>query len=296
MRPSQFLRAAAAVLLLASCGGEPPASPPPLPLRGETIDLARAMAHVRELAVRIGPRPDGSPAAARAAAYVRTVLGDAEYSARLEPFPLPDGGESANVVALPPQPGFDPARDRHLLIGAHYDTVPGSPGANDNASGVAVLLEVARSLGARPALLPVIVVAFGGEEGGPGPHRPSLAGSDHYAHAMPAEQAKKLAGMINLDMVGRGDAILCTSRINMKRGLHRRMLRLAPQLGVPARELLTPHVSDSVPFASRGIETAWLWTGVENAYHSPADTAETLTPASLDWTGRLVLATLRSLK
>ena len=102
------------------------------------------MVHVRELSVRIGPRPDGSPAEARAAAYIRAVLGEAGYAARLEPFPLPGGGESANVVALPPRPGFDPARDRHLLIGAHYDTVPGSPGANDNASGVAVLLEIAR--------------------------------------------------------------------------------------------------------------------------------------------------------
>ena len=142
----------------------------------------------------------------------------------------------------------------------------------------------------------MIFVAFGGEEGRPGPHHRSLAGSDHYVRAMSAEQTRNLAAMINLDMIGHGDALLSTLRINMKRGLHRRMLGLARQLGVPAREHFTPQVSDSVPFASRGIETGWLWTGVENAYHSPADTVEKLTPAALDWTGRLVLATVRSLK
>ncbi|HYN19732.1 MAG TPA: M28 family peptidase [Thermoanaerobaculia bacterium] len=294
-------RTAVAALLLTSCGGEPQPpppqpAPPPTRLHGETIDLARAMAHVRELSVRIGPRPDGSPAEARAAAYIQRILAGAGYRALLDPFPVPGGGESANVVALPPQPDFESSRDRHLLIGAHYDTVLGSPGANDNASGVAVLLEVARTLDARPAPLPVIFVAFGGEEGGPGPHRRSLAGSDHYARAMSPEQTGNLAAMINLDMVGHGDALLSTLRINMKRGVHQRMLHLARQLGVPAREHFTPQVSDSVPFASRGIETGWLWTGVESVYHSPADSIERLTPASLDWTGRLVLATVRSLK
>jgi len=100
--------------------------------------------------------------------------------------------------------------------------------------------------------------------------------------------------MLNLDMVGRGDALLSTMRINMKRGVHQRLLGLAGRLGVPAREHFTPQVSDAVPFASHGIEAGWLWTGVESAYHSPLDTVEKLTPESLDWAGRLTLAVLRS--
>jgi Zn-dependent M28 family amino/carboxypeptidase len=151
-------------------------------------------------------------------------------------------------------------------------------------------------LNARPASLPVIFVAFGGEEGLPGPLHRSLAGSDSYARGMSTEQARHLVAMINIDMVGNGDALLSTLRINMKRRIHQRMLGLAHQLGVPARAHFTPQVSDSVPFASRGIETGWLWTGVESVYHSPEDTIEKLTPASLDWSGRLVLATVRSLK
>lgn len=291
MRPA--CRALALALLFAACREAPeppPASRPPVRPKGETIDLQRAMAHLRALAA--APRPTGTPAEARAADYLEKVLAAEGYRVERRPVPLPGGGESANVVALP---DLDPETDRHLLVGAHYDTVVGSPGANDNASGVAVLLELARVLAARPARLPVVFVAFGAEEGRPGPRHQSLGGSRHYAQGLSPAAARNLAAMINLDMIGRGDALLSTLRINMKRGVHRRMLGLARGLGVPAREHLTPQVSDSVPFASRGIATGWLWTGVEPSYHSPSDTPEKITPETLDWAGRLTLATLRSL-
>jgi aminopeptidase YwaD len=285
-------RALALALLRAACREAPeppPTSRPPVRPRGETIDLQRAMDHLRALAA--SPRPTGTPAEARAATYVEKVLAAQGYRVERQPFPLPGGGESANVVALPV---LDPEKDRHLLVGAHYDTVVGSPGANDNASGVAVLLELARVLAARPARLPVVFVAFGAEEGRPGPRHQSLGGSRHYAKGLSPAAARNLAAMINLDMIGRGDTLLSTLRINMKRGVHRRMLGLAGGLGVPAREHLTPQVSDSVPFAARGIETAWLWTGVESSYHTKFDTPENVTPETLDWAGRLTLATIRS--
>ncbi|MEA2562226.1 MAG: hypothetical protein QOH06_3730 [Acidobacteriota bacterium] len=288
-------RALSLALLLAACRDQPEQSPPteaPRPVvhpTGEAIDLQQAMAHLRALAA--GPRPTGSPAEARAAAYVEKILAAEGYRVERQPVPLAGGGESANVVALPK---LDPVKDRYLLVGAHYDTVVGSPGANDNASGVAVLLGVARVLAARPARLPVMFVAFGAEEGRPGPQHQSLGGSRHYAQGLSPEAARNLVAMINLDMIGRGGALLSTLRINMKRGVHQRMLDLAGRLGVPAREHLTPQVSDSVPFASRGIETGWLWTGVEPAYHSPLDTPEKITPETLDWAGRLTLATIRS--
>lgn len=287
--------AALAALLLVSCRGEteaPPASTPrpAVRLQGEGIDVQRALGHIRELASGIGPRPTGSAAEARAADYLEKVLASEGYQVYLQPVPLLGGGESANVVAIPAD--LDPVRDRYLLVGGHYDTVEGSPGANDNASGVAVLLEVARALATRPARLPIMIVGFGAEEGGA--HQPNLGGSRHYAQGMSPEEARNLVAMINLDMIGRGDALLSTQRINMKRGVHQRMLGLAGRLGMPAREHLTPQVSDSVPFASRGVETGWLWTGVEPAYHSPKDTPEKITPETLDWAGRLTLATLRS--
>ena len=81
-----------------------------------------------------------------------------------------------------------------ILIGAHYDAVPGSPGADDNASGVAVLLELARLLTEKPARLPVRLIAFDMEEFG-------LQGSRHYAAEL-RQQRQPLRLMLSLEMLG----------------------------------------------------------------------------------------------
>lgn len=81
-----------------------------------------------------------------------------------------------------------------ILIGAHYDAVPGSPGADDNASGAAVLLELARSFAQQPARSPIRLVAFDFEE-----TRYEWAGSTHYARSL---QGEPLRLMLALEMVG----------------------------------------------------------------------------------------------
>ncbi|NJR65840.1 MAG: M20/M25/M40 family metallo-hydrolase [Leptolyngbyaceae cyanobacterium CRU_2_3] len=81
-----------------------------------------------------------------------------------------------------------------LLIGAHYDAVPGSVGADDNATGIAVLLELARSLSQHPARYPVRFVAFDLEEMG-------LIGSKAYAAEL-RRQKQPLRLMISLEMLG----------------------------------------------------------------------------------------------
>ena len=81
-----------------------------------------------------------------------------------------------------------------LLIGAHYDTVSGSPGADDNASGLVVLLEVASRLRARSFARPVWIVAFCLEE-------QDRLGSQVFASRLKAEQ-RELAGAIILECVG----------------------------------------------------------------------------------------------
>ena len=58
------------------------------------------------------------------------------------------GDTYRNVIGTRPASNPSPEGDAPLIVAAHYDTVPGSPGADDNASGLAVLLEVARLLGA----------------------------------------------------------------------------------------------------------------------------------------------------
>lgn len=81
-----------------------------------------------------------------------------------------------------------------VVVGAHYDTVPGSPGADDNASGLAVLLELARHFSAHPPHSPLHLVAFDLEEYG-------LSGSRTYAASL-KQQNIRLRLMLSLEMLG----------------------------------------------------------------------------------------------
>lgn len=81
-----------------------------------------------------------------------------------------------------------------ILIGAHYDAVPGTPGADDNASGVAVLLELARTFATEPPKYPLRLVAFDLEEYG------LLGSADYAAHLRQQQQPLRL--MISLEMLG----------------------------------------------------------------------------------------------
>ena len=87
-----------------------------------------------------------------------------------------------NVVAE--RPGIDPNAGV-VLVGAHYDSVRGSPGADDNATGVVAALEVARLLGDRKTLRPLRIVLFDQEEAG-------LVGS--YAYAQRPDNLQELRG------------------------------------------------------------------------------------------------------
>ena len=83
---------------------------------------------------------------------------------------------------------------RVLILGAHYDTVPGSPGADDNASAVALLLEVARNIQAVPLGSTVRLIAFSLEEY-------DYAGSTHYVESL-KKGGEEILGMISVEMVG----------------------------------------------------------------------------------------------
>ncbi|NJO39211.1 MAG: M28 family peptidase [Cyanobacteria bacterium RU_5_0] len=95
-----------------------------------------------------------------------------------------------NLPAYSPMPQSNPP----ILIAAHYDTVPGSPGADDNATGIAVLLELARSFATEPARLPIRLVAFDLEESG-------LLGSKAYVVEL-QRQHQPLRLMLSLEMLG----------------------------------------------------------------------------------------------
>lgn len=256
-----------------------------------TIDSAGALEHVKALAV-LGPRLPGSEEDRQARAYVAAVFEGAGWSVAQEQFPLPQGGRSANVVAWRggPQPPYDVP---HVVVGGHLDTVAGSPGANDNASGVGVVLAAAEALGPEllPAL-PVVLVAFGAEERQPAPGRPHHVGSEAYA----AAYAENVVAMVSVDMVGNGERTCICWYAAGPGTLADRLLAVARDAGIDAVYVVRPgDISDHGPFARRGVPAAFLWTGIDARYHSPSDTAEHVRPADLARAGTLVLAFLSDL-
>jgi Zn-dependent M28 family amino/carboxypeptidase len=131
-----------------------------------------------------------------------------------------------------------------ILVGAHYDTVPGSAGADDNASGVAVLLELASAIATHPAKCPVRLVAFDLEELG--------VGSKIYAESL-RQQGQKLRLMISLEMLG-----YCDRRPHSQRYPAPFLQRFYPNTGdfialignlktLPDLMRLSHHIRPSVP-------------------------------------------------
>jgi Zn-dependent M28 family amino/carboxypeptidase len=255
------------------------------------------MADVRVLAGRIGPRLATSPSYRRAARLVAGRFRELGYDVSRQVFPVPAGdswgvpvraGRSSNVVATPP--GFDPA-ERHLLVGAHLDTVAIAPGAEDNASGVAVLLELARLAADHGTRLPTVLVAFGAEE----PRGPGDAlhhfGSRHYVETMPPRQRRSLAAMASLDRVGVGVIVpVCTGPM-MPTRVARRILLTAGRLNLPARPCVN-NASDHWQFEQAGYPAVRFGSTSYAAYHSAADQPRVVSRAQLRRTGRLAWAWL----
>jgi acetylornithine deacetylase/succinyl-diaminopimelate desuccinylase-like protein len=117
--------------------------------------------HVNALAVDIGPRtPLNRDSLVRAANYIHSVFEEAGLSVSQQEYQY-DDQRVTNVLATAPR--VDRA-SAYYLVGAHYDTVPSTPGADDNASAVAVMLELARRLRQARLKAPILFAAFTLEE------------------------------------------------------------------------------------------------------------------------------------
>jgi aminopeptidase YwaD len=180
-----------------------------------------------------------------------------------------------NIIATKPGTG-DP--HRVLVVGAHRDTVEGAPGADDNTSGVATVLEMANVLGPVPLATTIRFVLFGAEELG-------LLGSDYYTHHMGADH---VVGMVNLDMEGAGERLqLATYRGS--ESLVGLGARLATQLGINV-QLAHTDLSDHVSFERAGVPVAFLVRPDYPYLHTPKDTADRVDPALLEVSTRLATA------
>jgi Zn-dependent M28 family amino/carboxypeptidase len=135
-----------------------------------------------------------APALVRAAQYLSTAFAGVGLRVSTHDFSALDGRYRNVIGHRPPLKARAGAAEAPLIIAAHYDTAAGSPGADDNASGLAVMLEVARRLYQQPLSRPIDFIAFCLEEF-------DLLGSLAYAASL-REQQRPIHGAIVLECVG----------------------------------------------------------------------------------------------
>jgi Zn-dependent M28 family amino/carboxypeptidase len=152
--------------------------------------------HVNALTVDIGSRtPLNGNSLVRAANYIHSVFEEAGLSVREQDYAYSDQ-RVTNVLAIARTAGGASA---YYLVGAHYDTVPGTPGADDNASAVAVMLELARRLRQERLKAPVLFAAFTLEE--PPAYLTGHQGSRMFVRSCQTS-GDHVLGAIILEMVG----------------------------------------------------------------------------------------------
>jgi hypothetical protein len=168
-------------------------------------------------------RAAGTPGEVAAAEKVQGWLSDAGYEAEMQPFTYVRRGvtyDSQNVVAFRPadlKRKVDPTP--LVIVGAHYDAVTAGAGADDNASGTAVLVELAERMAKFKIEYDLVFVAFGAEEVG-------LRGSRYFVDQMSADDVDRAIVMINFDSLIVGDMLYIHAGFNEKTWARDEMLRL----------------------------------------------------------------------
>ncbi|HZW84122.1 MAG TPA: M28 family metallopeptidase [Candidatus Deferrimicrobium sp.] len=275
-----------------------------LPVKGDTspseFDAKQAFEHTRVLAQEIGPRPAASAQEQRAGDYIHDRFIEYGWTVKNQDFSRMIGIDklslkkfslvnSRNIIAV--RKGKLPDT---IVIGAHYDSADFNvPGANDNASGVGVLLELARVLANKPQEYSYVLVGFGAEELG-------LLGSRYFVDNYDLGQVKL---MLNLDMIGDGKKIALDGggKVSTPPELLKYAYKAAKKYGLNpmvqrdfmlmARTSKDGGTSDFSPFLDKWIPSLGLGQGDKGAayYHQPSDTLDKVRVENLGSYGNLVL-------
>ncbi|MEO8435628.1 MAG: M28 family peptidase [Pyrinomonadaceae bacterium] len=159
-----------------------------------SVDPAQLEAHVRMLAEQLSPRDEGHPENLESvASYLKQEFAAAKAVVSEQAFQV-QGKTYRNVIAR-----FGPDTGERIIVGAHYDTAGPFPGADDNASGVAGLIELARLLGQVSPAVQVELVAFTLEE--PPYFRTRQMGSAIHAASL-MRRGVRVRAMLALEMIG----------------------------------------------------------------------------------------------
>ena len=229
-----------------------------------------AYKHVVELSDEIGDRTQATNGEYDAKDYIEDVFMDLGYDTKLQSFEIQrtkddkpyDTVTSYNVIAV--KPGES---KKEIIIGAHYDSKNNTgKGADDNASGVAVMLETAEKISDLKTPYTVRFIAFGAEESfknSDNVKNGGLNGSSYYAENMTQAEVNNTVAMINLDSLLAGDFMYVYGDLGKKGFVREQALAIAKELGLdletnpghnkdyPAGT--TGDWSDHAPFVERGI-------------------------------------------
>ena len=186
---------------------------------------------------------------------------------------------SQNVIAEVPggAPGL-------VIIGGHYDSVPEVSGANDNASGTAVMLALAKELPAKRYPFTVRLIGFGGEE-------LDLWGSREHVSSLPASERQSVRAVFNLDVVGAAVPLGVSGTDSLAQVVREQ----AQRAGITMRTITEDVPSDHLPFINEGIPAVIITTPDFSVIHTPEDTQDRIVPARLGETAVLVLRALDAL-
>ncbi|CRK56677.1 Aminopeptidase Y (Arg, Lys, Leu preference) [Alloactinosynnema sp. L-07] len=242
----------------------------PKPQQGvPDIPVANVMGHLSQLQTIAnnngGNRAHGQPGYQASVNYVKSQLDAVGFVTSVQSFTY-DSRTGYNLIA--DWPGGDP--ENVLVVGAHLDSVAEGPGINDNGSGSAAILEVARQV-AQSGLVPTKHLRFawwGAEEVG-------LRGSNHYVSSLSAAELAKIDGYFNFDMVGstnggyfvydgdNSDGVGAGPGPAGSAELESVLQNYFSSIGVTTRGTDFTGRSDYGPFIAKGIPAGGTFTGAE---------------------------------
>ena len=205
--------------------------------------------------------------------------------ARIQQFPVrvnivwADGHNVLGVVE-----GTDPTlKNEYIVIGAHYDHIgyrlsdDGKktifPGADDNASGVAAIIELAKYFQNNRPKRSLLFIAFDAEESG-------LLGAEHFVKTLSETDRNAIKKMFSLDMVGMLEAnkgLILKGIASLENGKELAQKNALP-LSIDLQQLNAKleNRTDTYPFGKRGIPSTHVFTGLKSPYHQPGDKADLL--------------------
>lgn len=257
----------------------------------------RAFGHLREQ-VRMGPRVPGEPGHAKTKDYIIAHLKKSGFAVEEQKFSrfaplLGRTVEFTNIIGA-----ANPGAPEKILFSCHWDTRPIAdrdprpanrslpiPGANDGASGVAVLLELATLFRENPSSASICLVFFDGEDlGDPGSSDDFCYGSRHFAANLPAA-CRPVRAAINIDMVG--DANLSLPREGFSARHQPDLLNAVWRIGTSRHPGVFkwefgPFVfDDHMPLIEAGLPAINIIDFDYPAWHTMADDVDQCSPASL---------------